>query len=1153
MNEQKKRIAVSVLLGLLIVTLMSFSLTAARYSAEKGSDSRYDGELVYTVSDNVVITTVDEFFNAIENGYTNIQISDDIDNPLIITGSPPDVNSDLTIDLNGNELQRNDREPVLNVTEGVRLTIIDSKGGGGFYNPVGSVFNVDGGTITVAAGLFESGPRNGEKLSGGSAQHASEYASPSGNSWTTPAGASISQSGSFTVYDGTGSGNTYVPSPTAVSMPVIVPAVTDSGTTADGETYVTVNGNMYFDEGSNPSFGGTYVVSDTYLYFTIDDNNNITNNAYANTGTSADFYYSYYMTFNGNVGEHGAYEYAGPAEPAEGNFARVTVYGYNGVKATSVEVANSDPFSAIRLQGGNLYARGGDYVSYFGEEDTFSVYATGGFMSISQGSTFEAHGRGVCIDLSYADAISHGLQEDADLYVSGGRFYSQGGDIVHLTNGFMQVNGGSFTKNAADESASDNGAAIHIEGGRLNVQGASADPEGAISFSLSGSNVTGVRSASGGSTAGGAAAGTVTLSNVNFTFNGGVGGGSGYSNNYGLNVAGGTVETENCSVYLADSNSFGIYTNGGVVSCSGMTTINVLGATSSGILAYGGSVTISGTYTSTVGIGGTNTLSSTAISSEGGSVTLNGMSTITTDGLGITSRGSGTITVNGTLDLTSNHGTAIYMSGGSLTTAANSTVDIISTISDEYSWVTGSTVSNIYNGVYIQGGSLTANGTFNVTHEGEANDTSYQHYDDLVVRSYAVRVEGTTSTTVALTKGTIKNTVGGGVYVSGTENVNVYLGGWMLNGEGQWERTDSVEMAVITEGKGTSEEYYAHNDGTPTSSEDAWNFKKNESGGHAIEIVGGTVHINGGDYSAAMGNGILVSNGTAYIYDGDFVGADSYKANTTSGDLAGAAASYGFKMYGGTAYITGGTFGNTGQSGSGAFITASSSNSATAEISNATFNVGGTTGFSVHRNATVTFKGNSNTVQGVSTGLAIEDVSYGANDGSQKGSSVTIEGGTFAGTNSTEENDNTNGIYYGEGSSTLTITGGKFIGNTNAGLRIDDNPGANIQISGSGGGVHNTNHSRGNGNDNSQGVNEPTTTTTYFVGAERAIETAENYGSIGNRLEFSDIISDSTGTAYGYYYYSGFLGIGAEYRTESVRSNGGNVYNGVTYLEIWFE
>ena len=1047
MNEQKKRIAVSVLLGLLIVTLMSFSLTAARYSAEKESDSRYDGELVYTVSDNVVITTVDEFFNAIENGYTNIQISDDIDNPLIITGSPPDVNSDLTIDLNGNELQRNDREPVLNVTEGVRLTIIDSKGGGGFYNPVGSVFNVDGGTITVAAGLFESGPRNGEKLSGGSAQHASEYASPSGNSWTTPAGASISQSGSFTVYDGTGSGNTYVPSPTAVSMPVIVPAVTDSGTTADGETYVTVNGNMYFDEGSNPSFGGTYVVSDTYLYFTIDDNNNITNNAYANTGTSADFYYSYYMTFNGNVGEHGAYEYAGPAEPAEGNFARVTVYGYNGVKATSVEVANSDPFSAIRLQGGNLYARGGDYVSYFGEEDTFSVYATGGFMSISQGSTFEAHGRGVCIDLSYADAISHGLQEDADLYVSGGRFYSQGGDIVHLTNGFMQVNGGSFTKNAADESASDNGAAIHIEGGRLNVQGASADPEGAISFSLSGSNVTGVRSASGGSTAGGAAAGTVTLSNVNFTFNGGVGGGSGYSNNYGLNVAGGTVETENCSVYLADSNSFGIYTNGGVVSCSGMTTINVLGATSSGILAYGGSVTISGKYTSTVGIGGTNTLSSTAISSEGGSVTLNGMSTITTDGLGITSRGSGTITVNGTLDLTSNHGTAIYMSGGSLTTAANSTVDIISTISDEYSWVTGSTVSNIYNGVYIQGGSLTANGTFNVTHTGVANDTSYQHYDDLVVRSYAVRVEGTTSTTVALTKGTIKNTVGGGVYVSGTENVNVYLGGWMLNGEGQWERTDSVEMAVITEGKGTSEGYYAHNTGNQTSSEDAWNFKKNESGGHAIEIVGGTVHINGGDYSAAMGNGILVSNGTAYIYDGDFVGADSYEANT-DGDLAGAAASYGFKMYGGKAYITGGTFGNTGQSGSGAFITASSSNSATAEISNATFDVGGTTGFSVHRNATVTFKGNSNTVRGVSTGLAIEDVSYGAGDGSQTGSSVTIEGGTFAGTNSTGENDNTNGIYYGEGSSSLTITGGTFTGATRSGLYIAVNPGSNIRLSG---------------------------------------------------------------------------------------------------------
>ena len=157
----KRSMILGILLSLVIVTLMTFSLTYARYSDEVEPDGVISGDLEYIVSNEVEIKSVDEFFAAIENGYTNIKIDDSVDNPLIITGGVSDVNSDLTIDLNGHELQRNNREPVLNVTNGVRLTIIDSKGGGGFYNPVGSVLRISGGTLTVAAGIVESGPRTG--------------------------------------------------------------------------------------------------------------------------------------------------------------------------------------------------------------------------------------------------------------------------------------------------------------------------------------------------------------------------------------------------------------------------------------------------------------------------------------------------------------------------------------------------------------------------------------------------------------------------------------------------------------------------------------------------------------------------------------------------------------------------------------------------------------------------------------------------------------------------------------------------------------------------------------------------------------------------------------------------------------------------------
>lgn len=210
MTVGKRNAALCALISLLIVTLMSVSLTQGRYSKELTSGSEYSGSLEYIVSEQVEIHSVDEFFSAIENGYSNIKVSDDVDNPLIITGSVSDVNSDLTIDLNGHELQRNNREPMLNVTEGVRLTIIDTseKQTGSFYNPVGSVLRISGGTLTVAAGLFESGPRDGENLAGGSSVYSSEYAYQEDGVWRNKAGAEISGTASVAYYEKNGGGYT---------------------------------------------------------------------------------------------------------------------------------------------------------------------------------------------------------------------------------------------------------------------------------------------------------------------------------------------------------------------------------------------------------------------------------------------------------------------------------------------------------------------------------------------------------------------------------------------------------------------------------------------------------------------------------------------------------------------------------------------------------------------------------------------------------------------------------------------------------------------------------------------------------------------------------------------------------------------------------
>lgn len=1051
MTVGKRNAALCALISLLIVTLMSVSLTQGRYSKELTSDSEYSGSLEYIVSEQVEINSVDEFFTAIENGYSNIKVSDDVDNPLIITGSVSDVNSDLTIDLNGHELQRNNREPMLNVTEGVRLTIIDTseKQTGSFYNPVGSVLRISGGTLTVAAGLFESGPRDGENLAGGSSVYSSEYASRAGGVWRNEAGAEINGTASVAYYEKNDGGYTERQG----NMPVIIPAVTNVGSAPSdgGMPQHSVNGNFYFDADAS-SIG---ISKDAYLYFTVSDDS-VSNSLIAADNGSADFYYNYtlYRSFNGSGVVYSAAESSGAEE------IEVTVYGYNGVMSAAQSAAT---YAAIQMNSGNLYVRGGDYVSYFGNDSTYCVYATGGYMAVENGvGSFQAHGAGKCVSISYGS-----VSEDEYLRVASGDFYSQIGDTIAVSGGLMRVSGDvSFTKDttaAEFASSQDNGSAISMTGGELYVSSTSSD----IGFNLTGNYMNGI-SVSGGtlsvtgsaqnpiyfdingsyvrgisSETSGGAAGSVTVSDTVFT----VGLGGNYDSIYGIYSGGGTITATDCGFSMTGSYARGIYSAGGTVDCFGSTKIDVNGTYSAGILAYGGNINVDGEYNSTIVGMADNLLSSAAISSEGGDISIKGGSAnITTDGLGITARGGASINIlTKEFTLTSYNGTAIYINGGSLTIGENTTDEettayIESKITADYGWVTppdeegnqagGNANVNIYNGVYIQGGSLTANGTFKVNHAGVDNienqgtynaDERYRNYK---IRSFAVCVESAqgVDTEVTILKSEISNTCGGGLYVSGGD---VYMGN---------ENTGSAsDVTVETTGDALFSTFYEQQ-----ANGDNWNYRLSRTGGHAIEVSGGTLTVYNGTYSAAQGEGILVRDGTANIWDGNFYGNDNYSAQN-NGLLAGPAASYAFKMYGGTANIYGGTFGE-GSSGSGAFVMGTSTNQAKANIYGGTFDVNGQAAFSVFEYVDVTFtpRGGANgagddiTVTGAEAGMTVE---YRGD----AGSSVTINGGTF----SSKNTGYGNGVWYGEGRVKLSITKGTFTGtgttdSRSSGLMLDD-------------------------------------------------------------------------------------------------------------------
>ena len=566
-ESKTKTILASALIILAIVMLLTISLTYARYSEEiTSSDDRHTGDTEYIVAHQLEVRSVEEFIAAVENGYSNIKISDEVEDPLVITSGVTDVGADLILDLNGHEIQRNNREPMLNVTEGVRMTIIDSSSSqsGSFYNPVGSVLEISGGTLTVTAGMFESGPRK------------SEYNSASSDD---KIGGSVSASlVTGTYYAKSDTGYTW---DETRSMPVITPTVTAMGVDEENKTVWRTNGNIYFDSSVNG-----YFAADSYIYYTLSDGST-TGLTLGATNNSADFYYTYNVTRNETTGE---LNYTTASAENE-NVLTVTIYGYNNVKGRAEPDTGETPnYSAIGMHDGNMYVRGGSYHSWFGSSSAYGLFAEGGYMAVEQG-TFEAIENGVCIKCAYAADVDTSAEY---LRIARGNFSSEVGDTISVEGGRMIVTGGTFNKDASASSMVDgvaasaltNNAAINMGGGDLTLSNAV--------FNIEGSGVCGIMST-------GSATLSVTAASFDFKSSSGTDTGLEYANARGIYATGGAMTVVDTTFNIASSSSYGI-SAGEETSTVGRTNANVSisggkfimsGEASRGVSVSSGEVTLS--------------------------------------------------------------------------------------------------------------------------------------------------------------------------------------------------------------------------------------------------------------------------------------------------------------------------------------------------------------------------------------------------------------------------------------------------------------------------------------------------------------------------------------------------------------------------------
>lgn len=1074
MSQKVRKTLIMIVMAALIICLMAASLTYTftygRYAGGKfDEESPYDDLIEFVGAREYTVRSPEELIQAIEDGYSNIKIADDAEEPFVITEGVTDVTANLVLNLNGKVVIRNSRNPMLDVQTNVSVVLVyDSTNKGAFYNPVGSSLMASGGSLTVGSGGYESGPR------------AEEYENK------TAAGTLSKQPSDVAIYTRGG-----ITSPSAVNRTeqLSYSKITPSEITPSGNLVPATTGRYYQPETSSstiPTYA--FVPADTFLLYTIEkdcfvgddtssggvtfESDKLYVDAESETvGNDTIITASEFTTPLCNVASCDFYYYyptGGTAGTKEAPQDYAVIYGYWDVKALARDDKENEtdaegmatalmdrglvyPFAAVRMVEGEGIVRGGTFSNHFDAVNTYGIYAEGGTLSVSKNTTvdttFTTGGEGVCIRVQ--SATGETTTTGGSLTISGGEFSSEIGNTIEMSGGKMTVTKGTFTKTGCKEGTEDKQlqnqtAIISLLGGTLNVSGAKTGDD---TYSV-----------------------TMTAGAENSTL----------ENVFGIRAdGGGTVTTKGVSFHIYGNYSAGVLSYNGTVNLDDNTDIKV---------------TQSNEFTDTNNNNNNILLTSAGVSSEGGTINLTGNVTIESNGLGITARGTVNVTGGTTSTVTTSRGTGIYVNNGSFTVGSEAAITVKSTVQSGCSWATppGNTATNtpnIYNGVYVQGGSLESEGTLNVNFTGVENDqnqtvneaalTGTNAYRLFEIKSYAVRVDGTTAQGVSIVSGTITNKVGGGVLVNGG---TVTLG---TTGEGAYNESTKRGLTVQTTGKDVyytlngqyidSGIYDAMNGANDADDENIqsggnWRYLLPKTGGPAVKVTNGDLSVHGGSYHALQGDGIVINGGTAEIQSGKFLGQDSYyiqnhyregngnwlgasvQTEGISEPQAGPAASYAFKVYNGKANVYGGTFGSSSSIASGAFVMGTENSMGIAKIYGGKFEVssgnsGGQAGFSVYEYGNVVVNpgkggeqqnlGGDVTMTGLAAGLVIESTPNAA--------SVEIKGGKFS---STRNHGNSDGIWYSNSNATLTISGGTFTGYARSGLYFEANPGNNAQLSG---------------------------------------------------------------------------------------------------------
>ena len=697
------------LLMLLSVYTTLVAHTLSKYMQETTAPWGDEEEIDYTVNSVFVVRNQDELFAAINHGYTYVQLDKDIDNPLIVTQKAETLNNDLILDLNGIEIQRNGSDPILNIKERVRLTVVDTseEQTGGLYNPVGSVFNIIGGTLTVVAGKFESGPRYSEYYS-----YNHEVLSQQDPTKRTLVDATAQQVNFVRYNDGTPTASTRINAPIIQSYP-----------TKTGEILYK-HGNLYFDKAVTKGFT---IPADTYCYYCTSKDGSAT----VNDPTAASWSYSYWV----NVSD---YKYVGASLPAgadKDDYLEIKIYGYEGtISGAKAKIDAKEYYAAIQMQKGALEVQSGDFLSYFGVNTTACVNAMGGTITVKEGNfssrvpnaTLNTQNT-VLLKETDADAFKNdyfnkyrwanetnteGAQAragesycilnggDAKVTIGAGQFYSSNNNTVNMQNGVLTVGEGTFTKRntlsltshqSGTDEPQDKAAAIHMTQGELTVRNTSYSVIGNYtcgiymengtlrvensSYNVQGNNTYGIYSAVTGLDA-------FTVTDTSFELSDGnnqvgIHSTNGRvvltatgtekvisltgSNSKGVEVVnGGSVESTKYNYTLTGGDSYGLYSTDGTITMTGG-NVNLTGGTSTGIYAETGTINMSGNVT-------LNGTTSVGLHTESGRITMSG-GDIWLDGTnskGIYAQ-TGTISMSGNVTLKGATSIGIHTESGRIT------------------------------------------------------------------------------------------------------------------------------------------------------------------------------------------------------------------------------------------------------------------------------------------------------------------------------------------------------------------------------------------------------------------------------------------------------------------------------------------------------